>query len=73
MPQGVFLPSRIGEGLHAGCPEVGAKADCGQVSKIGKEPGWVARVRGGVYMMLACGLVLTVRGPGVNGLNPKKI
>lgn len=39
MSEGVFLPSRIGEGLHTSCPEVGAKADCGQVSEIGKESG----------------------------------
>lgn len=35
--QRVFLPERVCEGLDTSRPEVGAKADGGQVSKIGKE------------------------------------
>jgi len=37
MSQGVFLPERVHEGLHTSRPEVGAKADRGQVGEIGKE------------------------------------
>ena len=36
--QGVFLPGRKPEGLDTSRPEVGAEADGGQVSEIGKEP-----------------------------------